>query len=625
MEKKLSKLRAELLKHIYYYYTLSKPIISDAEYDKLYREYISLGGGVLPLGFVKKGISHISPMLSLDNLFTIEDLEKWVENIWKIDKSITFSVEPKIDGVSINLIYVDGQLVRALTRGDGSKGEDVTFNIDYIDGISKTIDLKGVVELRGEVFITKDDFNRVNKELEEDGKNTFSTARNLASGTLRNTNKDLVIDRKLVFRCYQVNREESNGEYLSDLLDVQLSRVKIIRYTECKNLKEVISKVNHIYRVKDNYKYDIDGVVIKVNNIKYREVLGETNRVPKWAIAYKFPSVGEVSTVESVDWQVSRTGSLNPVARILPVSVNGTTISNVTLHNINEIKRKSIKIGSVVIVRRAGEVIPEIVEVLNPTIGLDIEIPSVCPTCNSKVVLFDYVPYCTNNECKDQVINRILYFLNTLEVKQIANATVLSLYDKGLIKSELDLFKLSLEDLSYLGNETSQVIYNNLSKVKSEGIDAISFITSLCIPNVGKSTAKIIAREVLDQDIEDIFELSKDDLVCIKGIGDVVASNIVNYISNNESYISQLIKTFPIKMVAKIKRPKVAITGSMGLSRKDIIKQLEENGFDYTDTVSKETDYLLYGENTGSKLDKAIKLGIKTVAFNESSFIDDLK
>lgn len=658
-EQHINELRDRLRHHSHRYYVLDDPEISDSQYDKLYKELLSFEQkhpelispdspsqrvGDKPLdGFSQ--IQHELPMLSLDNVFSEDELiafNKRCHDRLETTEAIEFSAEPKLDGLAISIRYEGGELKQAATRGDGQTGEDVTLNIRTLNSVPLKLlgnDYPAVLEVRGEVFITKAGFEKLNKRALKNDEKTFVNPRNAAAGSLRQLDPKLTATRPLSLYCYSVGVVE--GKRLPDIHSEILKKLKGWGLPVCPDSKVVndvqgcLEFYTHILSNREKLAYDIDGIVYKVNRLDLQQKLGFVTRAPRWAIAHKFPAQEETTTIISVDFQVGRTGALTPVARLEPVFVGGVTVSNATLHNMDEVKRKDVRIGDKVFIRRAGDVIPEVVGVVpnsrkNKT--SKIKLPVNCPVCQSAVIQIEgeAVARCSGGLiCKAQRSEAIKHFASrkAMDIEGLGDKLIEQLVENNLIENPADLYRLTADQLSQLERMGKKSAENTIQAINnSKEISLSKFIYSLGIREVGEATAASLA--TVFHSIGEIKDASIESLQDISDIGPVVAKNINAYfnLSQNLDVINQLISngvTYTVGQVPSNESQSLAgkifvITGSLEDMTRDEAKQRIINaGGKVTGSVSAKTDYLLAGDNAGSKLTKAEKLGVSIISEKE--------
>ena len=658
---RLSFLKSQIDRHNKLYHGHDDPVISDKEFDNICVEYDNLVVRNPNLGFTKREdvgfeplekftkIKHSKPMLSLNNGFNMNDIEDFIErtrkylNISRDD--IEFVCEPKIDGLSISLLYENGELSQALTRGNGYEGELVTENILTIDNIpKKIIDYPKFLEVRGEIFISKNDFEKLNKEQLTNDKKVFSNPRNAAAGSIRQKDSNEIKKRNLMFFAYTVG--EVSDENLFDTQINLLNKFKYWGFNIPENIKllktldEISSYYNSMLEMRDKIDYEIDGLVYKVNSFALQKRLGEMSRAPRWAIAHKLPSLIKESIIEKIDLQVGRTGTITPVARVKKVKIGGVEVSNVTLHNEDEIERKDIRIGDTVLIERAGDVIPHILSVVKEKRTKMSEkyfISKHCPACGQITIKKEgeAARKCINTDCKAQKIENLIHFCskNGMNIDGLGNKQIKLFFKKGIVTKYSDIFKLyekkdELKSYDGFGELSVNKLLSNINKAKLVNFD--KFLTSLGIKQVGENTSKILAEHYIDlpnliNNIKKATNKVSDEfhyLVNIDQIGMSVAEDIINFFnsSTNLDELDKLSQQLSIKPYQKLNvdnyflNKKVVITGTLNNFTRDEIKtKLNSLGSKFVSQVSKNIDLVIYGENPGSKLSKAQELNIKMI------------
>ena len=658
---RLSFLKSQIERHNKLYHGHDDPVISDKEFDNICIEYDNLVVRNPNLGFKKREdigfeplekftkIKHSKPMLSLNNGFNMNDIDDFIKRTCKFLKiscdDIEFVCEPKIDGLSISLLYENGELSQALTRGNGYEGELVTENILTIDNIpKKIIDYPEFLEVRGEIFISKNDFEKLNKEQLTNDKKVFSNPRNAAAGSIRQKDSNEIKKRNLMFFAYTVG--EVSDENLFDTQINLLNKFKYWGFNIPENIKllktldEISSYYNSMLEMRDKIDYEIDGLVYKVNSFALQKRLGEMSRAPRWAIAHKLPSLIKESIIEKIDLQVGRTGTITPVARVKKVKIGGVEVSNVTLHNEDEIERKDIRIGDTVLIERAGDVIPHILSVVKEKRTKMSEkyfISKYCPACGQITIKKEgeAARKCINTDCKAQKIENLIHFCskNGMNIDGLGNKQIKLFFKKGIVTKYSDIFKLyekKDELISYdgFGELSVNKLLSNINKAKLVNFD--KFLTSLGIKQVGENTSKILAEHYIDlpnliNNIKKTTNKVSDEfhyLVNIDQIGMSVAEDIINFFnsSTNLDELDKLSQRLSIKPYQKLNvdnyflNKKVVITGTLNNFTRDEIKtKLNSLGSKFVSQVSKNIDLVIYGENPGSKLSKAQELNIKII------------
>ena len=658
---RLSFLKSQIERHNKLYHGHDDPVISDKEFDNICVEYDNLVVRNQNLGFKKREdigfeplekftkIKHSKPMLSLNNGFNMNDIDDFIKRTCKFLKiscdDIEFVCEPKIDGLSISLLYENGELSQALTRGNGYEGELVTENILTIDNIPKKIvDYPELLEVRGEIFISKNDFEKLNKEQLTNDKKVFSNPRNAAAGSIRQKDSNEIKKRNLMFFAYTVG--EVSDENLFDTQINLLNKFKYWGFNIPENIKllktldEISSYYNSMLEMRDKIDYEIDGLVYKVNSFALQKRLGEMSRAPRWAIAHKLPSLIKESIIEKIDLQVGRTGTITPVARVKKVKIGGVEVSNVTLHNEDEIERKDIRIGDTVLIERAGDVIPHILSVVKEKRTKMSEkyfISKHCPACGQITIKKEgeAARKCINTDCKAQKIENLIHFCskNGMNIDGLGNKQIKLFFKKGIVTKYSDIFKLyekkdELKSYDGFGELSVNKLLSNINKAKLVNFD--KFLTSLGIKQVGENTSKILAEHYIDlpnliNNIKKATDKVSDEfqyLVNIDQIGMSVAEDIINFFnsSTNLHELDKLSEQLSIKPYQKLNvdnyflNKKVVITGTLNNFTRDEIKtKLNSLGSKFVSQVSKNIDLVIYGENPGSKLSKAQELNIKMI------------
>jgi len=626
-----------------HYYVLDDPITTDELYDKLYRDVMIYEeqniqdilpnsptqrvGDMILDGFSKA--NHLSPMWSLEDIFDSEGLEKWLKKTYKLEENISFYCEPKFDGASLNLIYENGILVQGITRGDGKIGELITPNVKTMHSIPLTIDYKEKIEIRGEVVIFKDEFEKINEQRFKERGELFANPRNAAAGSLRQLDTSVTASRNLVFLPYGVGVDSLEHPLLSDKMDFiySLGFRKPPERAICKGFKEIESIYKQMVRDRDLYPMMLDGMVIKVNEIDIQVDMGYTVKVPRFSVAYKFPAVEKITTVNNIVLQVGRTGAVTPVAIVEPTEIDGVIVERATLHNFDEIDRKDIRLGDKVIILRSGDVIPKIIKVLiheRKDEAVVFERPTVCPECQSELLDEGVLLKCQNLSCSARVVNSIIYFASKpcLNIDGLGIKIVELLFNAGRVKNVIDLFSLTLENLLELEGfkeKRSQNLLNSLENAK--GCEYWRFINSLGIEHIGEVASKTLS----DNFGSHFIDATKEAIITCDGIGEEMAESVLDFVRINNETIKELETILqPIEPIQKeevqdnqFKDKTVVLTGTMSESRGVVKERLENLGAKVSSSVSKKTDFLIYGEDAGSKYDKAIKLGVECLKENE--------
>lgn len=654
-KERIEELRKQVEYHAQKYYDEDKPEISDFEYDMLMVELRNLEkefpafqskdsltqkvGGQVKEGFQK--VTHEVPLQSLQDVFSIDDVEEYITKIEqkaeenKLDK-VTYVVETKIDGLSAALEYKNGEFVRGATRGNGLVGEDVTENLKTVKTIPMKLKDNIDITVRGEVFIAKDDFEKMNQEREENEEELFANARNAAAGSLRQLDSKITEKRPLdiyIFNVQKIEGKEFNShyeelEYLSQL-GFNVNPVRIY----CKTMKEIEQAIEKIGEDRENLTFGIDGAVVKVDDLKFREILGTTAKTPRWAVAYKYPPEKKETKLKEIICQVGRTGVITPMAVLEPVKVAGSTISKTTLHNEDFIKEKELKIGDMVVIQKAGDVIPEIVEVKkDKRTGeeIEFEMPKVCPVCGAQAVREEgeAAIRCTGIECPAKLFRNLVHFVSreAMNIDGLGENIIQQLLDKGLIENIADIYTLQLEDIASLkknGQKFAQNLVDSINKSKEN--DLYRLITALGIRHVGSKASKLLARKY--KNIDNLMKAEFEDLSQINDIGPIVANSIIGFFRQEQTQdLIQKLKAGGVNTEAKeeenidnrFEGKTFVLTGTLeNYTRGEASNLIEKFGGKTSSTVSKKTDYVLAGEEAGSKLTKAQSLGVTILTETE--------
>lgn len=657
IKEEIFKLVALLNKYSYDYYVEDNPQISDTEYDTLYKQLEKLeqeypefildnsptqrvGDRVLD-EFEK--VIHKVPMLSLSNTFSIEDLRDFDSRISKLssDNSIEYICELKIDGLAISINYENGKLLSAATRGDGMVGENVTENIKTIFSIPKTLKTKKSFEVRGEVYLPKKSFELLNKEREENNEVLFANPRNAAAGSLRQLDSKITAKRRLSAFIYSVVGDENiNSQKMALTVAADLGLPVNPNFKLCKTIDEVVDYIMYWEEHKQDLPYEIDGIVIKVNSYLLQEEIGSTQKSPRWATAYKFPEEELATKLLDIELSVGRTGIITPVAVLNPINISGSTVSKASLHNKDIIDELDIHIGDMVVVKKAGEIIPKVVRVVEELRLANSEkyiMPNICPSCESKTFTKEGDPFtrCLNSDCPEQNIRKIIHFASreALNIEGLGDKVVATLYEKGIIKHTIDLFSLDrnkLVELERMGDKSVDNLLNAIENSKQNSLDKVIF--ALGILNVGKKAGKILAEYY--KNLTNFSKATVDELLELPDIGLITAESIVDYLSNDNNlrFINELIEIgmnpqyeIQNKNTDNIFSGKtIVLTGKLvELTRNEAKEYLERFGAKVTGSVTSKTDYVIAGEKAGSKLAKAEQLGIQVLS--EDEFIDIMK
>ena len=636
----------------YDYYVLDNPTMEDFEFDKLltelealekkYPEYKDSNSPTTHVGgdAISKfnQVTHEIPMMSLSDAFSFDELRQFDTRLRSLVDDIEYECELKIDGLSVSCVYENGVLKRAATRGNGVQGDDVTTNVRTIKSIPLKLKEKIDIEVRGEIFMPKKSLIKLNEERALNEEQLFANCRNAASGSLKLLDPKIVAKRGLdAFLYYLTSGVENHKQ--SEALDIMKNLgFKVNPYSKlCKSIDEVFEYIDSISKIRDDLPYDIDGVVLKLNNKDLYEKIGVTAKYPKWAIAYKFPPLEVKTKLLDVIYQVGRTGNITPVASFTPVLVQGSTISRATLHNEDFIKERDIHEGDTIVIRKAGDVIPEVVRACKEEREINakpISFIKLCPCCNSPLVRIegeaDY--YCLNTNCKERRKNELIHFVSkqAYDIDSFGEQLVTTLFDEAIISNIVDIFTLKdkkdiLLNLERMGEKSVNKLLNAIEESKSRPLDRLLF--GLGIRHVGAKVAKTLANKY--SSIEEIMSASYLELSKIDDIGDIIARSVVEYFSKEENIeLINKLKELGLNMNSlkvEIKESyftgkKVVLTGSLShFERSEAKSIIERLGGKTVDSVSKKTDIVIVGENAGSKYDKAVSLGIKIMS--EDDFI----
>ena len=624
------------------YYVDDNPIATDEEYDLLYHKILKYEednpkeieynsptkriGGAIRDGFTKA--EHRKKMWSMEDIFNSDELQVWLDRVEKNVGVVEFFCEPKFDGASLNLLYENGKLSRAITRGDGVIGEDVTQNVLTMHSIPLSIEHKETIEIRGEVVIRKSDFEIINRERIAERGEGFANPRNATAGGLRQLDSSMTAKRRLIFYPWGVGENSLKENSLSEKMDYiyNLGFLKPPYREKVKSIEEIEKFYNLLILKRDEIEMMMDGMVIKVDDITTEELLGYTVKYPKWMVAYKFPPLEKVTKLLSVTLQVGRSGAITPVAELEPVDIDGAVVSRATLHNFDEIERKGLKIGDSVIIIRSGDVIPKITKVLKDRRGgdeVEIKRPTNCPTCNSQLLDDGGLIKCQNIKCPDRVVNSIIHFSKkgAMNIESLGSKLVEQLVNEGKIEDILGLYTLKKEDLEGLDGFKERRIERLLSAIagtKSTPLSRVIF--AMGIEHIGAVASKDIALEFGLK----VVDIGYDELIAIDGIGEEMAKSFIEFMEINREFTLKLFDMIEPLIEEKIeaknnpfKDKTIVLTGTMSLGRAVIKNILEELGAKVSSSVSKKTDYLIYGDEAGSKLIKGQKLGIRCLTEEE--------
>ncbi|MBO5184087.1 MAG: NAD-dependent DNA ligase LigA [Bacilli bacterium] len=652
MKERMDELIDYINKASYEYYVLDNPTITDQEYDDYYNELLSIeekypelkredsptnrvGGAVLDK-FEK--VNHDHPMLSFDDIFNEEEIILFDERIKKVVSTAHYTLEPKMDGLSGSLIYKNGVLVRGATRGDGVTGEDITTNIKTIKSVPLRLTEDIDIEVRGEIYMSKKSFLEANREKVKNGEKEFANPRNAAAGSIRQLDSKVAAKRNLDFMAYFIPNPEDYGiktqkeslEFLRKLGFV--TNYKLNGYA--KNVKDIINYIDSLSEKRDNLPFEIDGVVLKVDNLEDGKRLGFTSRVPRWGIAYKFPAKEVLTTLKEIKFTVGRTGKITPNAIFSPVHVSGSLVSKATLHNSDYCIDKDVRVGDTISIRKAGDVIPEVVEVKldrRKEDSVPFKMIENCPMCNSVLVRKDANHYCKNEHCPSRKIESLIHFSSrdAMYIEGFGESIVEDFYNLGYLKNiddfyTLDKYKDELMLLEGFGEKSISKLLESASNSKKNSLERLLF--GLGIRYVGKKTAKILSKYYKTMD--NLIKADFDELKSINDIGDVIAKSIVDYFSDekninlinrlkdlnlNMRYLGEEVNTSNENINGKT----FVITGTLSRPRDEIKEEIEGLGGNVTGSVTKKTDYVIAGEKSGSKLTKANELGIRVLTEEE--------
>ncbi|WEV45663.1 NAD-dependent DNA ligase LigA [Streptococcaceae bacterium ESL0687] len=644
VEERIKELVELLNKYAYDYYTLDNPSVEDSEYDRLYRELVDLEnkhedliqdnspshrtGGLVLSKFEK--YQHQYQLYSLQDAFSLEEIEDFDKRVRKVVENPNYICELKIDGLSLSLVYEKGSLVVAATRGDGSIGENITEQVKRIHDVPLVLTEPVDITVRGEAYMPRKSFNKLNEERALRGETTFANPRNAAAGTLRQLDTRVVAERKLATFLYQEASPATHG-----------SQEKVLEYLEklgfvvnedrihAKSIDEVWAFIEEVAKMRGKLAYDIDGVVIKVDDLREQEALGFTVKAPKWAIAYKFPAELAETEILSVDWTVGRTGVVTPTANMTPVQLAQTTVSRATLHNVDYIKEKDIHLNDRVVIYKAGDIIPAVLRVIFDARAsreiFPIEIPSLCPVCQSQLVHLEeeVALRCINPMCPAQIKEGLTHFASraAMNIVGLGPAVINQLFEKGLVGDVADLYKLTPNDLMTLDKvkeKSADKIYRAIQNSKENSLEKLIF--GLGIRHVGAKAGKILAQHF--SSMEAIGKASVDEIAEIPGIGHVIATSVVTYFANEQ--VQNLIKELrdvdvnllylgeKVPESGILSGKTLVLTGKLKeFTRASAKEKIESLGGKVTGSVSKKTDYLVAGSDAGSKLTKAQELGVE--------------
>lgn len=652
---RIEELTEIIEKHNHSYYVMDNPTVSDYEYDMLMQELKGLEAEypelVLPSSPTQRvggealskfeKVTHKVQMGSLQDVFSFEQLEEFVTRCRNTVENPLFIVEPKIDGLSVSLEYENGILKRGSTRGDGFIGEDVTANLKTVGSIPLKIkNAPEFLEVRGEVYMPKEKFLKLVEQQELKDEQPFKNPRNAAAGSLRQKNSKITAKRGLdifVFNIQQIEGKEITSHKQSLDYIKSLGLKVIPSYVECTTYSEIEQEIQRIDKIRNTLSYDIDGIVIKVDSFKQRETLGSSSKVPKWAIAYKFPPEEKETTLRNIEVNVGRTGAITPVAVFDPVMLAGTSVSRAVLHNQDFITQKDIRIGDKIIIRKAGEIIPEVVKSVSHAENSEpFILPARCPVCNTESVRYEdeAVLRCPNPDCPAQLLKSIIHFASkgAMDIDGMGDAIVKALVENNLVKSVADIYTLKAEQiasLERLGEKSAENLINAIEKSKSRPLDKVIF--ALGIRNIGQASAKLLCEKF--PSIEKIMSATAEEIEEIDGFGKVMSENVAKAFSeqHRKDLISRLLE-LGVKMEYQATQTNdnrfegmtFVLTGTLEtLKRDDAKKIIESFGGKVSGSVSKKTTFVVAGEEAGSKLEKAQSLGVNVLS--ETEFLEKIK
>jgi DNA ligase (NAD+) len=661
VEQRIKKLREEIEHHNRLYYEQAKPEISDQEYDRLMRELIDLEtanpklltpdspsqrvGGAPSEGF--RTVEHAVPMMSIDNTYDEGEVRAFDARVKKglgDGESVRYVLEPKVDGVAGTLRYENGLLVLAATRGDGRRGDDITANAKTVRSIPLLLkgDFPEIIEVRGEIFMPSDVFQKLNKEREAAGEEVFKNPRNLTTGTLKQLDPKITASRKLRFVSHGLGQVEGLE------IDSYWELLKLLKawglpigehLTLAKSVDEVIQGIEKFAEIRGKLTYQTDGMVVKVDSLAQRQTLGATSKAPRWVIAFKYAAEQTQTVVREVDWTVGKSGALTPLARLEPVFLAGTTVSNATLHNVDQVRRLDLHVGDTIVLEKAGEVIPYVRQVVlqkRPKNAKPVEPPKRCPSCNSVVEKDPDGPYirCVNPACPAQIRERLRWFCarNQMDIENIGDALVDQLVDAGLVKTFADLYRLKKEDLLKLermGEKSAQNILDAVEGSRSRGLDRL--LAGLGIRHVGNRVATVLSQNF--SSLRELEKASVEQLSAVHEIGDVIAQSVHDFFHSpaGRKAVEELIS---VGIDPKSNKPAageqplagltIVVTGTLEKFKRNEIEELiAKLGGRVAGSVSKKTSFVLAGEEAGSKLEKAKELGVQVIG--EAEFMKKIK
>lgn len=644
IEKRMDELIDIINNASYEYYVNDNPSITDQEYDDYYNELLKLEskypdlkrtdsptirvGGQVVDKFEK--VTHETPMLSFDDIFNEDEIVSFDERIRKTCPNACYTLEPKMDGLSGSLLYEKGVLVRAATRGDGVIGENITHNVKTIKSVPLKLNKPIDIEVRGEIYMSKKSFEKCNEQRKKDNEPLFANPRNAAAGSVRQLDSSIAAKRGLDFMAYFLPNSDKYGiktqleslEFLKELGFVTNYKLNGI----AKNVKDIINYIDDLSSKRNSLPYEIDGVVLKVNSLVDEAKLGTTQRVPRWGIAYKFPAEEVLTTLKEIKFTVGRTGKITPNAIFSPVHVAGSIVSKATLHNEDYCVDKDVRVGDVISIRKAGDVIPEVVEVKKERrTGNEMPFKMIenCPMCDSKLVKEDANYFCKNDLCPARKIESLIHFASrdTMNIDGLGERIIEDFYNMGFIKDISDIYRLEkhkedLIELEGFGEKSVNNLLESIKNSKSNSLEKVLF--ALGIRHVGKKTAKILAKRY--KTIDNLFNASLEELTNVNDVGEIIAKSIKSYLDNleNQKLINELkelglnFEYLSANTDDKLEGMTFVLTGTLEkYKREELTKILENKGAKVTSSVTKKTTGVIVGDKPGSKYDKALKLGVK--------------
>lgn len=644
MKDEIAKLKKEIARHNKLYYIESQPEISDEEYDALTKKLRELEGdasyqtdlftiGINTSSKFQK-IDHLSPMLSLGNVFDATELEDFLKRINNFlnteNTNYGFVAEKKIDGVSFSALYKNGKLVHVLTRGDGTTGENITENILTIESFPQKISLTQTLEVRGEVYMLEQDFEKLNIEAKNTKQKVFANPRNAASGSLRQLDSSITAKRNLKYFAYSLLLyEEHSFQTQSELYETLKQNGFVANdYAICKSISEMLAYYSSVEKTRFKLGYDIDGIVYKINSLALQKRLGSTANAPRWAVAHKFSSKKGQTKVEQITAQIGRTGIITPVANLTPINLGGVIVKRATLHNKDEIHRLGINVGDVVEIERAGDVIPKIIKVIEKNTNGVFEFPKICPCCEGNLVQVDALTRCLNvNLCKEQSLGRLRYFVSKecFNIVGLGEKQIEEFFEKGIVKTFSDIFtipqkisEIKLDEWEGWGEVSIKNLMQSIEK--SKVVKFSRFITSLGIYTVGVENAKILAR-FFKKPQNLLIPINRDDILSLDGIGEKTAQEVIAYFEQNKTEVANLLSHLQIEeetLQNTETKGTILFTGTLSISRAEAKSLAEKAGYGVSSSISKNLSFLVCGKDAGSKLEKANELGVKVLT--ESDF-----